>query len=318
MNEHPAQNDKVIRKSNAIARARWSPDSIWEPRLIAVLASKINSNDTYLQTYDIPIVEIIGKNPGGNDYLQFEKAIEKAVDKVMSRVITIRNNNDWDKYPLFSSCKYRSKKGILTIGIHHELKEHFLQLQQYIKYNLTEFMLLPSIYSQRIFEILKSWSDKNAIIINLNELHEMLESPKSFKNSYKDFRRFVLEKAHKDINEQTALKYTWEPIKTGRAVTAIKFIFTKEIPPHHTNNTPCKTNNKYDTPKTTETNNSYQIFASFFNKFNNNDSTMLRIEAHKLWMILNQSGMAPHASDVSDDNTLTAIGFLKRWENTRK
>ena len=143
MKEYPNQTDKEVRKSNALARARWSPDSIWEPRLIAILASKINANDTYLQTYDIPIVEIIGKNPGGKDYLQFEKAIEKAVDKVMSRVITIRNNNDWDKYPLFSSCKYRSKKGILTIGIHHELKEHFLQLKQYIKYNLTEFMLLP-------------------------------------------------------------------------------------------------------------------------------------------------------------------------------
>lgn len=318
MNEYLAQTGKVVHKSNAIARARWSPDSIWEPRIIAILASKINSNDTYLQTYDIPVVEIIGKNPGGKDYLQFERAIEKAVDKVMSRVITIRNNNDWEKYPLFSSCKYRSKKGILTIGIHHELKEHFLQLKQYIKYNLTEFMLLPSIYSQRIFEILKSWNDKDETIIDLNELHDMLETPKSFKDSYKDFRRFVLEKAHKDINKQTTLKYSWEPIKTCRAVTAIKFTFTKEIPIRRTNHALHITQNTISTSNTHKSNNSYSIFKSFFNRFPNDDNSILMIQAHRMWININQSGKAPLASDVPAENKLSVIDFLRQWENTKK
>ena len=53
----------------------------------------------------------------------------------------------------------------------------------------------------------------------------MLEVPASMKR-YPDFRRFVLEKAHKDISKTTFF-YEWEPIKQGRTVVAIRFIFNK-------------------------------------------------------------------------------------------
>ena len=54
----------------------------------------------------------------------------------------------------------------------------------------------------------------------------MLEVPESMKR-YPDFRRFVLEKAHKDINK-TSFYYEWEPVKQGRTVVAIRFIFDKK------------------------------------------------------------------------------------------
>lgn len=302
-----AQSAKVVKKSNALARARWSPDSVWEPRLVALLATKIKPDDIDFKTYDIQITEIIGSNPSGRDYLHFEKA----VDKSMSRIITIRNDNGWSKYTLFSSCKLNRKKGILTIGIHPDLKEHFLQLKQYVKFNLTEFMLLPSTYSQRIFEIIKSWDDKNEIILNLSELHEILDTPKSFKNSYKDFRRFVLDKAHTDINKHTTLKYTWEPIKTGRAVTAIRFVFQKEAKAISTKL------NAGNVPKTTPAQNETALaFESFFDKIAPNGNIMLRIQAHKLWTSLHESGNAPLAADVPDDNTLSVIDFLESWQGT--
>jgi plasmid replication initiation protein len=37
----------------------------------------------------------------------------------------------------------------------------------------------------------------------------------------------VLEKAHKDIHKYTALRFEWEPVKQGRAVAGIRFIFSK-------------------------------------------------------------------------------------------
>ena len=44
---------------------------------------------------------------------------------------------------------------------------------------------------------------------------------------YTDFKRFVLDKAHRDINEKTSLNYEWEPLKTKNKVTALRFIFSK-------------------------------------------------------------------------------------------
>ena len=145
----------------------------------------------------------------------------------------------------------------------------------------------------------------------------MLASPKSFKNSYKDFRRFVLEKAYKDINGQTALKYSWEPIKTGRAVTSIKFTFTKEIQARRTHHTLCQVDNKNNIPEITRINNSYSIFSSFFNKFHHSESVMLHIQAHRLWVNLNVSGKAPLASDVPPNNKLSVVDFLEQWKNNK-
>ena len=215
---------EIVKKSNALARARWSAESVWEPRLVALLASKVRADDTDFHVYEISISEIL-RSSGGKDY----REIEAVVDKVMSRVLTIRDPNGWTKYNVFSRCRYRRTEGILELGFHPDLRPHYLNLQKYMKMNLLEFLILPSIYSQRIFEFLKSWDDKpETPPIPLADLHEMLNIPESLRANFKDFRRRVLEKAHKDITEKTTLSYEWEPIKQGRAVVAVRFIFAQK------------------------------------------------------------------------------------------
>ena len=55
----------------------------------------------------------------------------------------------------------------------------------------------------------------------------MLDAPESLRKNFKEFRRRVLEKAHKDITGLTSLQYEWEPVKKGRAVVAVRFIFSR-------------------------------------------------------------------------------------------
>lgn len=298
---------EIVKKSNALARARWSPDSIWEMRLVALIAAKIKPWDTDFQTYEIAVTDVIGKNPGGKDY----KDIEKAVDKAISRVITLRNGEDWKKYTLFSSCEFNSKKGTLKIGFHPDLKEHYLQLKQYMQYNLLEFMLLPSIYSQRIFEFLKSWDDMPEITVLLSDLHEMLATPKSLREKYKDFRVKVLDKAYKDISKNTDFDFQWEPIKRGRAVYEIRFIFPKK-----------RKQSKPPTEKTTTllqealgldaTSNKKSTYPAFLAKFPDKQHNI--VEIGSLWFKLNEQRIAPLAEDVPENNKLSAIEFLTEWK----
>jgi len=102
------------------------------------------------------------------------------------------------------------------------LKEKFTQ------FNLMQYMQLPSIYSQKLYAFLKSWDDKPDVTVSVIELHEMLDTPESFRTNFKELRRWVLEKAHKDIVGKTQLYYEWEPIKRGRAIIAVRFIFGAE------------------------------------------------------------------------------------------
>ena len=53
----------------------------------------------------------------------------------------------------------------------------------------------------------------------------MLDSPASFRADFRQFRTRVIEKAHKDIHEKTSLRFEWEPVKAGRSVEAIRFLF---------------------------------------------------------------------------------------------
>jgi plasmid replication initiation protein len=218
----------IVKKSNALCRASWSPESIWEARLVALVASKIKITDEDFKTYELLITDIIPeRDRGGTNY----NLIDKATDYSMTRVIKIKNDKTggWDKYNLFAKCSYNPQNGSITVSFHPDLKIHYLNLQkQFAKYELTQFLLLPSTYSQRLYEILKSWDDKSEVEIDLTDLHKMLNVPNSIEKNFGEFRRRVLEKSHTDIHKHTSLKYEWEPIKKGRAVIAIKFVFAKK------------------------------------------------------------------------------------------
>ena len=217
---------QYVVKSNALCRARWSAESVLEPRLVALLASRIEADDEDFKVYDIHVSELLGKKEyqyGGTDL----KTVEEAVEKTMSRVITLRDGEGWTKYNVFFRCRFEPETGMLKLGFHPDLIPHYLQLKQnFAKYNLLEFMMLPSVYSQRIFELLKSWKDQPEFVVSVDDLHEMLFTPKTYRENFKNFRTFVLERAHRDIHKHTSLRFTWVALKDGRRVGAIRFSFT--------------------------------------------------------------------------------------------
>ena len=213
---------EIVKKSNALARSVWAVRSVYEPRIVALVAAKVSAEDGDFQTYEIPLREILGEACDGRTY----QIISDVVDNLMGKTISIPKPKGWSKYAIFSKCEYDGEKGSITVRFDPDMKEHFLGLKSHFtKYALVEFLTLPSTYSQRLFEILKSWDDKPEVTIELDDLFKALSVPDSLRR-YPDFRRYVLEKAHKDINEKTSFRYGWEPIKKGRAYVSIRFTFS--------------------------------------------------------------------------------------------
>ena len=215
----------IVKKSNALCRARWEVDSLYEPRLVALTASKVKRSDLDFQEYEIPLHDIIGDAKGGKTY----KIVESIIDNLMSKVITIRDGNSasFIKYNIFSKCAFDSERNVVIARFDPDLKPHFLGLKEkFTEYSLLEFLKLPSIYSQRLYEILKSWDDVDNVTIPLSDLHDMLSTPISMRKTFGEFRRRVLDKAYIDITSRTELKYVWTPIKSGRNIVAVDFIFS--------------------------------------------------------------------------------------------
>ena len=222
------KKSKMVKKSNALARAKWVPESIWEPRIVAVVAAQVHKDDKEFKEYKIPIpvlLKMCDKSSAGTFYNDLVKIARQAV----GRTVEIREPDGWSIYSLFSKCRYKKGEDSLIVRFDPDLKPHFLDLQKFYKgYPLLEFLALPSIYSQHIYEKLKSWDDKVSVEIDLTELHETLCTPPSYRKKFGIFRQRVLEKAHKDITAKTTMQYEFELIKQGQKVIKVRFVFGKK------------------------------------------------------------------------------------------
>lgn len=223
---------ELVKKDNRLVRSKLNISSVDASRILANLVACIHTDDKSLKrVYRVAVKDFLA-DTSGRGYTRV-----KGLCRELAQVTVELEEPDPDgPHPifeigtLFSRIVY--KKGIVEAEFNGHMAPFLLDLQQcFTQYSLIEYLKLPSIYSQRIFEILKSWSGKPEVILPISELHRMLDSPVSFKADFREFRRWVLEKAHKDITANTSFRYEWEPVKVGRSVEKIRFIFSsKKLP----------------------------------------------------------------------------------------
>lgn len=220
----------IVKKSNSIIRTRITLKNVEGSRILAHLIACIRTDDVQLkEAYAVSAKDIL-PHVGGENYKRI-----KATCRELTAAFAETEEPDPDgphpifrARPFFTDVVYR--KGIITATFNPLMRPFLLELQGcFTAFNLEEYLSLPSLYSQRIFEIVKSLENSKGgeAVVSMSDLHRFLDSPKSFQSNFKDFRRWVLEKAYKDIHEKTKLRFEWEPVKVGRSVEKIRFIFSE-------------------------------------------------------------------------------------------
>ena len=216
----------VVKKSNSLARAKLHIDNALAAKIIATFIACLKADDTeFDEFYSLRAKDFISDS-SGKSYDHIRKTCENLL---VSYAEIPNKKGDRERFsliPFFREINYDD--GLITIQFNKNMKELLLQLKSFFtEYNLIEFLSLPSIYSQKLFEVLKSWATLPEKTIDIDELQEILNVPNSFRIDFRNFRLRVLEKAHKDITGLTSLRYEWEPVKKGRAVVAVRFIFSR-------------------------------------------------------------------------------------------
>ena len=221
---------EIVKADNELFRAKYGMKNTLAGRIFMAFASLVDENDIATEgrgnfiRYSIPASSVIGDiDAGGDYYKELKKAAHSLLDQKLFRKI---GKNGFQGYTLFATIIYEN--GIITGEFHQELKPFFLEVKKkFTRLSLNQYLKLPSVYSQQMFGFLQSWHDQPEIEVPVQELHEMLDTPESLRKDFRNFRLRVLEKAHKDITGLTSLRYEWEPIKKGRAVVAVRFIFSR-------------------------------------------------------------------------------------------
>lgn len=94
----------------------------------------------------------------------------------------------------------------------------------YLRYKLRCITSLTSRYTYIMFIYLEANRFRKSWEVPLDELKEILSCDKE--ETYKEFKRFndrLLKRVQAEMHEKTECRYSYEPIKKGRSVVAVRF-----------------------------------------------------------------------------------------------
>jgi len=212
-----------VTKSNELIESTYKL-SLQEQRILLVMASKVQPSDETLKTYRFrarDFIEIIGnsKRTGFYSYLR------EIVNGLQTKVLTIKKDGKQRNYSWVITSIYEDNEGYITLQFHPELKGFFLELKdKFTSYQLENVVRLNSVYSIRIYELLKQYERIKKRKLTLMELRAFLGIELTKYKQYGHFKSKVLLVAQNEINNNTDISFMFNEIKTGRKVTSIEFI----------------------------------------------------------------------------------------------
>ncbi|WP_255550508.1 replication initiation protein [Sporosarcina sp. E16_3] len=219
------KKEYYVAQDNQLVDARHKkPLTVREQKIILTMASMIEPSDEDFTEYVISIkefYEMLGLR-GDPHYTQLKEVVEN----LMTKTIEIpQEDGGWLLTHWVSTARYIPGKGAIRLKFVPELKPYFLQLKnQYTSYKLSNVLSLGSVYSIRLYELMRRslYIGKREILVNELKLKFGIAG-----DSYKQYGHFkarVLTPAVKEVNKQTDLQVSFKEIKKGRSVERIEFI----------------------------------------------------------------------------------------------
>ncbi len=254
-----ANNNYV--KSNFLIGAKYSA-TLLENKLMALSLAKASDSvlDDKTGNIVVSLTQSEIKKRLGITNRGFYTQLEQVASEMTGRTIGVNDeiNHYFDYIAVVIRAKY--EQGEFKITYNADLKDYIINIKnKFTNLNLDIMMQFNSVYSFRLYELLKSYAFKTDTItfglaelkialgivnanldsvksvLNRSELPDyekaVAKSPEKRYESYGEFNRSVLQVAVKEINETTDINVKYEPIKKGRGGKVVGITFTLESVP---------------------------------------------------------------------------------------
>jgi plasmid replication initiation protein len=221
-----------IERSNELNAFRPKNMSLTELRFLAIYQSKINARNPNTRAVKFSLKEFCRIM----DIHQMNVThIKKVADDIICKPVHLpsdMSNNGFMVIPLFNECNvYQNKKTNeweVKIECHPKVLPYMFEMRKnYFTYKLWNALKLKSVNQIRMYENLKQYEKIGQRVIELDELKSLLGIEKNQYSLFKDFRVRVIEPCQVALEEHTDIKFTYETIRSGRKITALKFTITK-------------------------------------------------------------------------------------------
>ena len=234
-NKVRSDREQLVQKSNELIRKFKAEMNTPQFKLTLYLISKAYTLDNDLEyTFDIKdFCQCCGLDEGnGNNYRRLKLELKTLSDK--SQWVEVWGDPDTEVLVrMISKAWINPHSGKVRIRLDEDIKPYILELRKnwerkgelFTQFALLYTLPMKSLYSIRLYELLKSWADAT---LSENEGHwwpidQLQALLGSDYERYQDFRRKVIETALKEINKYSDLSVQYEPVKVGRIYKYINF-----------------------------------------------------------------------------------------------
>ncbi len=155
-------------------------------------------------------------------------AVKNALRTMEEEVIEIIGKDSQGEYRtnarLIMKSKYYMNNQMVEIQLDRDLLPDMLALaKNYSRYLVDVVFNSSSTYTARLYMFISHWKDKRKISVSINSLRDWLRLGNKYELS-KDFRKFILEPAAKDLKTRADVWFEIEaPMKEGKAITGYVF-----------------------------------------------------------------------------------------------
>lgn len=220
--------NKVVKavRPNEIIEARFNLKPK-ENDIIDIVLSKIENDNNH--KYNINVSEYIKLYKKGktNAYRDLKSATESIYEKELK----IKVDNKIIRMRWFSAIAYDSDTSSIVIELGETLKQLLLKVKEdkskRIYYDITYPLNFKSIYSKRLYYMLKSFEPTGFRVDKLEDLKAKLECNSKTYEQYKHFKYNVLEKAKDEINKNSDIEFSFEGKKEQGKVVRVEFTIWK-------------------------------------------------------------------------------------------
>lgn len=217
-------NVRTVTKNSFITAAGLNRLSLRARKLLYIAISQCRKNDSDFYEYEISakqFAELMGIT-----LRAVYKTADEITDELMHGFIKYRpqDKKQFQKYALFSVCSYTD--GMLSFKLNPDMTEFLLQIKSDFSQPLLEdFLKMNSPYSMAIWHLMQremkskkpGVADEIKFFVSLDEIREVTNTKNKFKKM-SDIKRFVFEKALKEIENNCGVKIQYENVKQSRNV----------------------------------------------------------------------------------------------------
>lgn len=221
----------IVQKSNPLQSLSETPLTLAEFKILDAYLARIDSHKPdkrYVVFEKGELEEKLGvtKIPKA----ELDKRLKNLFQPV--KIQDKRKPNGVSYIALFTKAAYEEDEDgffKVILASSPEAMEYIFNIENigYLKYTLKNIIDLTSRYSYILFLYFESNRHRQSWEVSLENLKKILNCTAERYENYKFFNSDILKKCQQELHEKTAMRYSYESVRTGRKVTSIKFTIEK-------------------------------------------------------------------------------------------